>query len=242
MCLPSWKRTSACSAWGQRRSANGPDMNDTRNTNPMESPHAGRGRRLSAMLRAGEAPTDRDFDEVYPPSIQALSATFWTPVDIAIRAARLLALTPGARVLDIGSGVGKFCIIGALTTPGAYFGVEQRSSLVSAAREAAALFGANIAFTHGLFSERDPKDYDAFYFFNPFGENMYAPTTQIDGTVELTVPRFVEDVWRAHEFLAAAKPGARVVTYNGMGGEPPYAFTRMERDYDAGIDLWVKEF
>ncbi len=58
---------------------------------------------------------DVTFDDLYPEDIQNLSPMHWTPVDIARRASNFLAI-PNARVLDIGSGVGKFCITAGFFT------------------------------------------------------------------------------------------------------------------------------
>ena len=210
--------------------------------NPLEPPLAARGRRIGAMLRAKLEPTNNEFDELYPFPIRTISTTFWTPVDIALRAAKRLVNRSGCRVLDIGSGAGKFCNIGALATEGAFFGIEQREQLVECARDTASLLGSAATFTHGVFGNLNPLDYDAFYLFNPFGENTFSSMEQIDTTVELTRERFASDVRLAQEFLGAAKPGARVVTYNGMGGKLPHCYTLVQReDFGCGIDLWVKD-
>ena len=76
---------------------------------------------------------DTIFDDLYPEHIQELSLMHWTPVDIAKKASDFLAL-PSTRVLDIGSGVGKFCITAGFFHPETTFcGVEQRSELFTIA-------------------------------------------------------------------------------------------------------------
>ena len=89
-------------------------------------------------LRAGWELTDLEFDRVYPSWVRRLSDMHWTPVEVARRAAALLAVDPTTRVLDVGSGVGKFCLIGALTTRATFVGIEQRENLVTVARDTAA--------------------------------------------------------------------------------------------------------
>jgi len=81
--------------------------------------------------------TDSDFDDVYPSPIRRVSASFWTPVSVAARAARLLVRDASTRVLDIGSGAGKFCIVGAAVTGASFTGIEHRGHLVEVARVAA---------------------------------------------------------------------------------------------------------
>src|SRR5271165_160023 len=80
---------------------------------------------------------DEAFDSIYPPYIQAISRRFWTPVAVARQAARLLYQAGARRVLDVGSGVGKFVLVAAGAVPEMLFvGVEQRAHLVEVARRA----------------------------------------------------------------------------------------------------------
>lgn len=65
--------------------------------------------------------TDEQFHELYPLSIATLAKRHWTPLAVAQKAARFLATNNGVRILDIGSGVGKFCLSAAYFVPGARF-------------------------------------------------------------------------------------------------------------------------
>src|SRR4051812_34171547 len=86
-------------------------------------------------IRTNQSTTDAVFDAIYPPSIRLSGEVHWTPVVVARRAAELLVTGRGTRVLDVGSGVGKVCIVGALTSDGEFTGVEQRGTLVRIARD-----------------------------------------------------------------------------------------------------------
>ena len=93
---------------------------------------------------------DEKFDQIYPARIRKLSPLQWTPVRVATEAAKLLVTAPGTRVLDIGCGPGKFCLVGAALTHGHFTGIEQRADLATAARKAAAtLQVANVEIIHG---------------------------------------------------------------------------------------------
>src|SRR4051812_32093145 len=81
---------------------------------------------------------DHMFDRLYPQSLRAKSAMYWTPLRVARRAAELFASHKAKRVLDVGSGAGKFCLAAASSRPDLeLIGVEQRSHLVDLASEAA---------------------------------------------------------------------------------------------------------
>jgi SAM-dependent methyltransferase len=182
------------------------------------------------------------FDELYPFPLRTMASIYWTPVAVAIQAARMLVGESSRRVLDVGSGAGKFCLVGALATPGQFVGVEQRGFLVDCAREGARLLETpNATFIHGVFDALDPAEYDAFYFFNPFAENKFAEHARFDQTVELTPERFDHDVRSARCFLRAAKRGAHVVTYNGLGGPLPSGYRKLKRvQMGCMIELWEK--
>ena len=72
---------------------------------------------------------DEEFNAIYPERIGKLANRHFTPIAIAKHAAEFLAYNPGAKILDIGSGAGKFCMVGSVYTNGHFTGVEQRESL-----------------------------------------------------------------------------------------------------------------
>jgi tRNA G46 methylase TrmB len=94
--------------------------------------------------------SDTEFNALYPLSIQALAKCHWTPLSIAQKVATFLAGEGNVRILDIGSGVGKFCLAAAFHTPNAlYYGVEQRKSLIDLAEASRkSLQLENVQFIH----------------------------------------------------------------------------------------------
>src|SRR5690349_287701 len=128
---------------------------------------------LGALLRRGHELDDDEFDEVYPDWGRRMSHVHWTPVAVARCAAQWLVARPGTRVLDVGSGVGKFAIVGSLVTEGVFYGIEQRKHLVDAAQAAArGLRAKSVHFLHGDMTTLDWQLFDAFYLYNPFQEDM----------------------------------------------------------------------
>lgn len=199
--------------------------------------------RIARALRSGALVDDRIFDEVFPSAVRARSSLYWTPVEVAVRAANLLADRAGTTILDIGSGVGKFCIVAAAAVNAKVRGIEHRPHLVEIAREAAARIGVAPTFDGGTIDEQDAAAIDGFYLFNPFAENLCTTTDRLDGTVELSAKRFSSDVDATELLLAKARVGARVVTYCGFGGDTPEGFVLAVRERCGGgtLELWVKE-
>jgi SAM-dependent methyltransferase len=198
---------------------------------------------VGARLRSGLPLDDDDFDELYPPWAREHSAVHWTPVDVARRAAELLVVRPGTRVLDVGSGVGKFCLVGALSMPGIFYGIEQRFHFVKVAHDAAERLGLRRArFLHGNMLDVEWSGFDAFYLYNPFAENIATMSEAIDTTVERTPQLFRSYVHGVRDRLQLARRGTRVVTYHGFGGEMPseYGLEHEEHIGTECIELWVK--
>jgi predicted RNA methylase len=195
---------------------------------------------------AAHAHADAVFDQIYPPEIQAVSRPFWTPVRVAARAAELLVTSPTTRVLDVGAGVGKFCIVGAAVTGATFVGVERRPRLVQIARRAAEACGVpSVSFLCAEFHTLRVKDFDALYFFNPFEENLWDPPERLDrlDDADSACPeRFVADIGRAERMLLDAKPGTRVATYHGFGGRMVHGYdlVHSEEQGTGVLQLWVR--
>lgn len=199
---------------------------------------------MRARLRCGEPITDEEFDAVYPSWVRRASDMHWTPCDVARRAAELLVEDASTRVLDVGSGAGKLCVIGSLSTEGTFYGIEQRASLVDAASQAARRLGATRChFIHGDMVALDWSRFDAFYFYNPFYEHVAELTPAIDPPIDFSPERYAWYVTVTGLKLSAARVGTRVVTYQGYGGTMPSSYRRVLRER-AGCDhleLWRKE-
>ncbi len=183
---------------------------------------------------------DEKFDLIYPAAIRELSSIFWTPIRIAAEAAKLLVNEPGRRVLDIGCGPGKFCLVAAQLTDGHFTGVEQRPELVTAATEAAArLELSDVQFLHANVMDVPFAAYEAFYLFNPFEENMF-DGHKIDSAVPLSVELFHRYTSHVAAQLGRCPMGTRVVTYMGYADEIPGCYTCEAALFRDDLKLWVK--
>jgi SAM-dependent methyltransferase len=189
----------------------------------------------------GDALSDAAIDALFPESIAELSARHFSPVSVARRAAELLAPTPHHRVLDLGAGPGKFCIVGADWTGASFTGIEQRRHFVKAAIEATARSRVrNVYFIHANILDLDWRPYDSYYLFNPFAEQFLGG---IDGSQPVSPDRYGFYVREVRERLRLARTETRVVTYHGFGGSMPRGYRLAVRE-DAGSDeleLWIKD-
>ena len=105
--------------------------------------------------------SDEEFNRLYPVVMQLLAHKHWTPLNIAKKAANFLAAEPHKKILDIGSGVGKFCLSAAYYKPNSfYYGVEQRENLIAFSEAAKnSLEIVNVSFIYGNFTQLNVGGY-----------------------------------------------------------------------------------
>lgn len=191
-------------------------------------------------LRSGLEVADHDFDNIYSARIRAVSEFHFTPVDVAKTAARFLAARPGTKVLDIGSGAGKFCMIGAACTDGHFTGVEQRESLWMLSQELAKHYALpNTNFIRSNITEIAFQAFDAVYCFNPFYENIFQ-NDPIDDSVSLDKALYTTYSWYVREQLDQMPVGTRLATYFSYAVEVPGSYRIQSTAFDRKLKLWEK--
>lgn len=185
--------------------------------------------------------SDERFNQLYPTDIRLLSQSHWTPLTVAKKAANFLAPESNVKILDIGSGIGKFCLTAAKLRPNAFFyGVEQRKELINHAERAKRILGLkNVSFIHGNFTQIDLRDYNHFYFFNSFYENLTG-TNKIDNNINYSSDLYNTYNFYLHGQLAQKPPGTRLVTYHSLEDEIPKTFQLVNAQMDNLLKYWIK--
>lgn len=191
-------------------------------------------------LNASLFSNDSSFDWMYPDHFQLLSLKHWTPLAAARSAAEFLA-EPGARVLDIGSGIGKFCLAAGYNFPDTFFyGVEQRHELIYYAEEAKGYTGlSNVNFIYANITQINFKEFDHFYFYNSFYENIDAEN-QIDDTIEISESLYNYYTNYLQNVLNEKPPGTRLVTFHISGEEIPEGYQLVDSSYGTLLKMWIK--
>lgn len=198
--------------------------------------------------------TDESLDSYLPLSARRVSPLFWTSVPIIERAVAWLDKLGVGDVVDLGAGVGKWCVGAALLArhERRYYGLEHRPELVALATDLALHLGVTdrVSFHLGevadLLGRPGPipglPAAPAFYLFNPFGENVAPDDEHLDESVELSEARFHRDVAAVEDLLEVAAPGTWVLVYNGFGGRMPSSYEPVRTDFDGpfALRLWRK--
>ena len=204
---------------------------------------------------------DNVFDTLLPRRQQQLSKIHWTPLHIAKKAATFLAETPGTRVLDIGSGVGKFCLTAANHFPEAeFYGIEQREDLVEIANNAKRTSETrNAHFKHGNFTQIEFEAFKGIYFYNSFCENIIIKDFQydfndsfnnysdlidlahIDDRLELSPSLYHYYSNYLNNALDHMPSGSKLVTYHGVELEVPFSYNMVEEHFEKTLKFWIRK-
>ncbi len=199
---------------------------------------------IAEALRAGICPPDRAFDRFLPEDLGDLSADQWTPLEVALSVASWLRELGVRRVVDIGSGPGKFCVAAALAGDCELLGLEQNPRLVAVARSLAQLFRVQdrVRFVHGNLGDSELPPADAYYLYNPFAQHLFAPGDELGWGVASNQERYRRDVMTAQDLFRRAPTGTVVLTYNGFGGLMPasYEGCRVQRELPCVLRMWRK--
>lgn len=193
-------------------------------------------------LRSGDAVADEEFDSMYNYWLKAVSAIHFTPVAVAQAAARFLVSGKGTRVLDVGSGAGKFCMVGAACTPGTFTGIEQRRYLYRIAGMLSRRYELdNTGFIHANVLDIDFRDFDAVYYFNAFYENI-VPDSALDSSVALdkSLYRLYSQYMKTQ--LAQMPVGTRLATYFSFLDDIPAGYELRSTAFDVKLKLWEKRW
>jgi SAM-dependent methyltransferase len=185
--------------------------------------------------------TDDQLNKLYPESIQLLAHRHWTPLRITQLVAEFLVTHPGVNVLDIGSGVGKFCLAGAYYKRHAtFYGIEQRKDLVAHADNAKAELGfQNVHFIHGNITGLDFRQYDHFYFFNSFYENLMNKEL-IDDNIPYSAYLYNYYHRQLYKKLDTMPPGTRVATFHCLDNVIPEGYQVVDSQVQNLLKFWIK--
>jgi len=187
-----------------------------------------------------ELPSDEEFDHIFPDHVRHSSMHHWSTVEVCRHAADWLVTADGTRVLDVGCGPGKFCAIGAAFTQGHFTGVEQRRNLCRTARQVVNYHNIpRVEILHSNVTEVAFTQFDAFYFFNPFQENL-VPMLKIDDEVPVEFEYYARYINYVRKELATLPHGTRVVTYWGDCHEIPPCYDCVETAFENELRLWIK--
>lgn len=199
---------------------------------------------LIQLIKSNTKSVDTEFDKILPPLYRYYSQIQWSSISVARTIAIWLKELQGKRFIDIGSGVGKLCIVLRFLTDLKIYGIEQRPHLVKIANEIIKTNSLkDITFTNQNLMDLNWQEYDVFYLFNPFQEHVsMSPAAVIDNTVSFHREHFTEYTKKVYEELQKMGRNKIFITYHGYGGKLPKSWILKYSQYiDGGfLSMWVQ--
>ena len=186
------------------------------------------------------AESDNTFDAALSKSTQGHSYIHWTPIEVIKTAVDWLGTGSANRILDIGAGVGKFCIIGSMNSLAHFTGVEIRENLVEEAiRLKSELNLSNVEFIHSDIKSIDFSNFTSFYFYNPFCELM-ALSGAIDDQIQFNEEKYSYYQDFVVDQLKRTPKGTKLVTYCSPDLDVSVDFDLKDMYFEGLLQLWVK--
>lgn len=183
---------------------------------------------------------DAAFDKALKKSVQGHSYIHWTPIEVIQTAVDWLGTGEANRILDIGSGVGKFCLLGAMNSRAHFTGVETRKNLVDEALSLKhELKLSNVDFIHSDIKEIEFNDFSSFYFYNPFCEHM-ALSGSIDDQIKFDEDSYYNYQDYVIDQLKEMPKGTKLVKYCSPDLDVSMDFDLKEMYFEGLLQLWTK--
>lgn len=183
---------------------------------------------------------DDDFDMIFPEDVREYSNRHYTSVFLAQKAAEFLVQDKNDTILDIGSGTGKFCLVGALTTHGHFTGVEYRKYQSDIARNVAQNYSiSNVEFIHANILDVPFDEFTGFYMFNPFLEQIDR-TAKMDGLIKDDIENYTLFNEYVQSELMKKEIGTRLVSYYVPIIQIPDCFQQVDSFFGGTFCFWEK--
>ncbi|NML21230.1 methyltransferase domain-containing protein [Pseudoflavitalea sp. G-6-1-2] len=186
--------------------------------------------------------SETKFCSLVPDLSSELNEVHWAPLRIIRKSVEFLAHRENLKILDIGSGIGKFCLAAASYKSDAHFyGVEQRASLIERAEALKHDLGLpNITFLHKNFTQLDLGSFDGFFFYNAFFENIPG-AYRIDESIEFSKELYDYYTHYLYNELSVLQPGVRIATYCSWDDEIPPTFKLQEWHEQGLLKFWIRQ-
>jgi SAM-dependent methyltransferase len=161
--------------------------------------------------------------------------SIWSGVSDILRSVELLKVNN--KILDIGSGNGKYCVIGALLYPDIQFvGIELSKRRVDISN----LFKKhlkldNVTFIHSDFCDvyTEFSDVKSVYTFNPFDMGVYLK--MVENKTDNLMKKYQDTL---NKYLSSLEKGSLFYS-NNITQRYPSSF-RIKKDIDGDTGLFVK--
>jgi hypothetical protein len=196
---------------------------------------------IKRTISLGQLPNDDLIDSLLPDQVRTYANQHFSGSYTISLAAKFLVQKPDSKILDIGSGSGKFCLLGALLHPNAHFhGVEYRESFVHLAHELRIKLGIeNASFRYDNILNVAFDAFNGLFMFNPFLEHRNNHARMQDFTDE--PERYEAYFSHVRAEFARCPSGVRLVTFHGSDEQIPKNFKLVDRKMGDTLRFYASE-
>lgn len=184
---------------------------------------------------------DDEFDQIYQADIRKLSERHFTPLKVSEKIAQWLnEYKEQLNIIDLGCGVGKFCFAVSSFTKHKVTGIDFRENYINLCKRINTRYKFhNLNFIHKNIIELDLKEYNVFYFFNSFLEQI-DETAKMDDHFETS--EMLYSIYETHlrNQLFLMPVGTIVITYHVFSNQVPSNYVIMKTDFEGILKMWVK--
>ena len=170
--------------------------------------------------------------------------SIWSSVETINESIKQFSIRKDAKILDIGSGIGKFCLIGAMLYPKIHFtGIEMSERRVLIAnRLKHALRLDNVTFVHADFCDvyKDYTKYKYVYFFNPFDMGVHEKIKKEQINDEYDILNTFKE--KLNTYLSSLSKGSKVYSNNPQQSYPKEFLIKINNySEDKNVQLLIKK-
>lgn len=189
--------------------------------------------------------TDELWDSYLPKKFQLLSPYQWTPISVIERTWNYLSKDKVTSVVDLGSGVGKFCIYLSKVSNHSIdiLGIENREELLKISESLKEIWNTpDVNFKNTDFLNEFPTGHSHYFCFNPLYETMKG-SHSIDSSKKKSAHQFLKDLEILKQKLFLLSPGTKLITFHGFGGSylPGFRIILKEEINSGEYLIWERE-
>ena len=196
---------------------------------------------MSEILNLKIPLTDDEFDAVLPIHIRKLSNRHFTNLEVSREVSQRLNEYKDLNLLDLGCGIGKFCVVVASITKHNITGIDFRHDYILIAKRFKDKYNLkNLNFINQNILKVNFKTFNAFYLFNPFLEQI-DNTARMDDDYE-TSP-LLYSIYENHvrQELQKMPAGTIVITYYVNPQQMPFNYEISQTSFDGFLKIWTKK-
>jgi 16S rRNA A1518/A1519 N6-dimethyltransferase RsmA/KsgA/DIM1 with predicted DNA glycosylase/AP lyase activity len=184
---------------------------------------------------------DLNFLSLFSEKIKLANKNHFTPIEVIKKANTFLSQETNTKILDIGSGIGKFCLTAAYLNPSnEYYGIEQREDLHSEAELGKQKLNiVNAHFMHGNIDQLKFKQYNHFYFFNSFHEQL-DEADKLDQSISHDANLYYYYNRYFHKQLSNMPSGTKLACFFTLDDEVPSDYLCVAEYFDGKLKCYIK--